>query len=80
MISRRRTRAVKHCLKAALAAVAFSLALPLAGSREAVPVGGEASAQQLRPWQIDFIVMSFCLGHICYAGNCCEPGDIHLPF
>lgn len=53
MISRRRTKVVKRCLKAAVAAVAFSLGVPLAGNHDVAPVAGDASAQHFRPWRID---------------------------
>lgn len=78
MISRRRTKVVKRCLKAAVAAVAFSLGVPLAGNRDVAPAAGDASAQHFRPWRIDLGIATVCVGHFCYVGECCEPGE--LPF
>lgn len=80
MISSRRNRAVKRCLKAAVAAVALSLAVPLASSRDVAPVAGEASAQYLRPLRLDLGIVTVCVGHFCYVGNCCEPGHGPRPF
>lgn len=74
MINRQRNRAVRRCLKAAVAAAALSLAVPVAGSRDVVPVAVEASAQYLRPLRIDLGFMSVCVGHFCYVGDCCESG------
>jgi len=78
MTNRRRNRSVGRCLKAAVAAVALSLAVPMASSRDAAPVAGEASAQYLRPLRIELGYMTVCVGHFCYVGDCCEPGE--MPF
>ncbi len=78
MTNRRRSRSVGRCLKAAVAAVALSFAVPMAASRDVAPVAGEASAQYLRPVRIELGFMTVCVGHLCYVGNCCEPGE--MPF
>lgn len=78
MINRRRNKVVRRCLKAAVAAVALSLAVPFAGSRDVVPVGGDASAQPFRAWRIELGFRTVCVGHFCYIGNCCDRYD--LPF